>query len=590
MYFKKLFFIPVIMSVLASCSTNLTKITGVQGDHYQQMHRDLDKNIPKLLKQKNVASMVVLVIDDQQIVYANGFGYADREGQLSALPDTVYSIGSISKLFTATAIMQLQERGKVDIDKPLHTYLPEFSINTPYGQEGITLRRIMTHHSGLPSDYDKGFSRYSASETLLTDLANDYIAFKPGTVHSYSNLGYGLLGRVIEEVSGLSYEQYLQQYIFQPLKMKNAFVGIQNSLVMARAYEENKRQQPIEIRDRAAGDINMSANDLALFAKAMLQYTSDDLAQSSTLLTNDSVNEMWHPQNEHIVLDGGLKMGLGWILSYPDEGLETMQDLAWHNGSTIYYHSSLMMNRKEKLAVIVLSNSAEAATVNEEVANNTLLAAMASKSGYTYVDYEPPGKRVTQFTPEQVAILSGRYLSSSLGDFTIEGNVNKLRAVVDGLPITLLPMNDGTLSINLRLFGLIPLNTKESKNVRLQTIEHEGQQLIRVNNGPAIAQKVTDKILPEYCEVFLGSYHLVNPDPLHDRIGLKILTLSEANGYIKAELKMKKETSQLFFDVVNEQRAKVIGYDRSLGGSAIFQTDEKGRQVILYSGLKFIKD
>ena len=591
MYLLKIFASTCMLTIVASCTKVSTEIASNQGDNYQTMRRDLNTKIPKLIKKQDVASLVVLVIDGQETVYAKGFGYADKENNITASPEIAYRSGSISKLFTATALMQLQEQGKIDIDKPLSTYLPDFSIKSPYGLQGITLRRMMTHHSGLPSDFEKGFSSYAANRTLLSDLRQEYVAFKPDTVHAYSNLGYGLLGRVIEQVSGMSYEDYLHKHIFAPLGMTNAFVGFNDSPTMARAYEKGKRQKPVEIRDRAAGDISLSANDLALFAKAMLMHANEGSSKPIKMLSRDSVSQMWRAQNTHVSLDSGLDMGLGWILSYPTENLETMEHLVWHNGSTIYFSSSLLMNTRENVAVIVLSNSLEAdSELTDNIAKNTLLAAMASKSGYQPISYKPNSIVVAQFSQAQVETLQGRYLSPFLGDFVIEGDTQKLRTAFDGIPVRLKPMNDGEFGIDLRLFGLIPIKNKFTSDLRLNLIKQEGELLIKAVHGPVIAQKVSENKLPDSWKSFLGTYKLANPDPLHIKFGVKSLRMSEADGFIKGELRMKDHTDTYFFEIVGEQRAKAIGYGRGLGGSAWFRKDISGKHSIEYSGLRFVKN
>ena len=109
------------------------------------------------MSKHDVTGLSIALVDDQQVIWARGFGFADKERNLPAAAETVYRVGSISKRFTATAAMQLAERGKLDIDRPLATYLPGFSIKSRFPEAGsITPRTLMTHHAGLPSDRLKG--------------------------------------------------------------------------------------------------------------------------------------------------------------------------------------------------------------------------------------------------------------------------------------------------------------------------------------------------------------------------------------------------------------------------------------------------
>ncbi|WP_239649871.1 serine hydrolase domain-containing protein [Methylocucumis oryzae] len=130
------------------------------------------------------------------MVWAQGFGYADAANKIPATPETVYRMGSISKLFTDTLVMQLAEQGKLNIDKPLQTYLPDFWIKTRFTDAGpITPRNIMTHHSGLPGDMSNGMwiQQPKPFSQLVGQLKDEYIAYPPNTIWSYSNLGLNVI-------------------------------------------------------------------------------------------------------------------------------------------------------------------------------------------------------------------------------------------------------------------------------------------------------------------------------------------------------------------------------------------------------------
>lgn len=136
-------------------STQLTK--------YCELKEKLSSIISAEMKRHKITGVSIAVNDDGKTVWSEGFGYSDKEERIAATPHTVYRIGSITKVFTATAIMQLVEHGLLDLDKPVSDYLPEFTINTRFTQsKSITIRDLMTHHSGLPSDNLNGFYTRSA--------------------------------------------------------------------------------------------------------------------------------------------------------------------------------------------------------------------------------------------------------------------------------------------------------------------------------------------------------------------------------------------------------------------------------------------
>ena len=171
-----------------------------QGD-YQYVKDYMSWYINREMKKKKTVGLSIALVDGEHIVWQQGFGYADKENNVKATPETIFRAGSISKLFNAMATMKLVEQGKLDIDRPLTDYLPEFQIKTRFGStDGITPRTIMAHHSGMPGDWvDDMWSKDPQSFTRLVHLIKDeYVAYPPNTVLSYSNLGVTLLGGVCQ--------------------------------------------------------------------------------------------------------------------------------------------------------------------------------------------------------------------------------------------------------------------------------------------------------------------------------------------------------------------------------------------------------
>jgi len=141
---------------IAGCSSAPTRPESVGRGDYAKV-AEFSALVRHEMKKRDVTGLSIALVDDQRVVWAEGFGYADKDGSVPASPETVYRAGSISKLFTATAAMQLAERGRLGIDRPLGDYLPGFSIRTRFTDAApVTPRSIMAHHSGLPSDYLKG--------------------------------------------------------------------------------------------------------------------------------------------------------------------------------------------------------------------------------------------------------------------------------------------------------------------------------------------------------------------------------------------------------------------------------------------------
>ena len=223
----------VLLSFTAGCATvPLTERPEVvrMGD-YSIVESFASSLIEQEMKINKITGLSIAVVDDQRIVWSEGFGFADKSGDLRASADTVYNVGSVSKLITATAVMQLAEQGKIDIDAPIQTYLPEFRIKTRFPDAGpVTVRSMLTHHSGMPSDYLKGWvlgmeppeGNADAFMELAGQLGDEYIASPPENVFSYSNLSYSLLGAVVSRVSGEDFSGYVDRHILEPLGMSHS--------------------------------------------------------------------------------------------------------------------------------------------------------------------------------------------------------------------------------------------------------------------------------------------------------------------------------------------------------------------------------
>src|SRR3954469_18900491 len=174
----------------------------------------LDTLIPSQLRNRNIAGAVVSVVKDGQVLFQKGYGYADVEEKKPVQPNqTLFRPGSISKLFTATAVMQLVEQGKVDLDRDVNDYL-DFAIPKTYA-EPVTLRQLLTHTGGFEETLKNLFVAHESDmKPLRAYLVNEMPAriFLPGKIPSYSNYGFTLVGYIIERVSGENFDRYIENH------------------------------------------------------------------------------------------------------------------------------------------------------------------------------------------------------------------------------------------------------------------------------------------------------------------------------------------------------------------------------------------
>ena len=205
--------------------------------------------ILRAMKKDAIPGLSIVVSDANGILFTEGFGKADKDGK-AFTADTLSAIGSVSKLFTATAIMNLAQEGKLDLDAPVSHYLPDFKPRT-WGPspDGITVRNLLCHESGLQSDVLEdwnpgGLFRDQADRPYADNAkiaSNTTICYEPYTINSYSNFGYSILGLIVESASGMSFNDYVVKEVLTPIGMDSSSFTFRKDLTERYAQGLNKR-------------------------------------------------------------------------------------------------------------------------------------------------------------------------------------------------------------------------------------------------------------------------------------------------------------------------------------------------------------
>ena len=316
----------------------------------------LDALIPAQLQNRDIAGAVIAVVKDGQVFLAKGYGYADFAGKKPVVADkTLFRPGSISKVFTATAVMQLVEQGKLDLDRDVNDYL-DFAIPKTY-PEPVTLRRILTHTAGFEDTLKNLFVPGAREMRPLRDYlitAMPARIFPPGTVPSYSNYGLTLAGYIVERVSGEPFQKYIAAHILTPLRMDhssfaqplpenlaaNMSPGYLTAAQGARAFEF--------VTASPAGALSATATDMT---RLMLALLGEGTLEGATILKPESVRAMEARQFElHPALHA-----IGFIvMDYSMNG----QRAVGHGGDTIYFHSDMMLMPDAHIGLFISYNSA----------------------------------------------------------------------------------------------------------------------------------------------------------------------------------------------------------------------------------------
>lgn len=312
--------------------------------------------IEKTLKEKQLASISVAVAKDGKIIWEEGFGWADRERRIPATAHTPYSLASVNKPITATAIMMLNQAGKLDVNAPIENYLGNVRLQGHAGStEGVTARRLMAHSAGLPG---LSFFRLDGGEPASSEQTISrygIVTYEPGTRFEYSNIGLTVLGRAIEQVSGESYGDYLRRNIFNPLGMTRTSLGQHSSWASEAAvrYDTQGRAMRFYMTDHpASGDVWSSAHDMALFS---MFHLGTLLSTQKEILSREKVLEMQQPVSALGQALGASmassKVGANWFLSNV-RGHRRVSHTGGQPGVAAY----LDLYPDQKLAIVVLSN------------------------------------------------------------------------------------------------------------------------------------------------------------------------------------------------------------------------------------------
>ena len=315
----------------------------------------LDALIPSQLQNRNIAGGVVSVVKDGQVLFQKGYGYADFEAKKPVLPgETLFRPGSISKLFTATAVMQLVEHGKLDLDRDVNDYL-DFAIPKTY-PEPVTLRQLLIHTAGFEETLKNLFVAHESNmKSLRAYLVNQMPAriLPPGKVPSYSNYGLTLAGYIVERVSGEKFERYIDNHILKPLRMTNSTfdqpLPPQLAPQMSKGYlTASKKPRDFEFVQAApAGALTTTAADMTRF---MLAFLEDGAVDGVSILKPETVRQMETRQSElHPRLNG---LGITFI----EYSMDPVRIIG-HGGDTVYFHSDMVLVPDAHVGYFISYNS-----------------------------------------------------------------------------------------------------------------------------------------------------------------------------------------------------------------------------------------
>ena len=338
-------------------------INAQNNDNYSELIKECEDFIIQKMESDNIVGVSAAILIDGSVIWENGFGYADKENKVPMTENTVVNIASATKTFTALAIMQLQEKGLLDINQPLNKYLPQFHPKTRGEDlEQLTIKSVITHSSGIQTDILKNSDMGSGKYTDVLGFINEtYLLYPPGMVESYSNSGYNILGHLIKEVSKQDYPEYIKNSIFTPLGMSNSGFIMDSLKNRTKVYSGGKSMHEYGFRDIASGGIYTDINDFIKYAKGLMDAYN---GMSSSLIKTTSIQEMFTFHSDNAMIESN-KKGLGWFM-YKNDSVFAVT----HAGDAVTGHAEICLIPEENTAVMILINSAEGESLRRDFCFN----------------------------------------------------------------------------------------------------------------------------------------------------------------------------------------------------------------------------
>lgn len=309
----------------------------------------IDRAVEEGMELYGIPGLAIGVVKDGQTVYLKGYGKADDNGR-PVMPDTPFILGSVSKSFTSLAVMQLAEKGMLDLDTAAESYLPGVILAVPQGARAINVRDLLQHTSGL-STYD-GRSMLTIKgrnlEEALIRIGGLTAVKRPGESFQYSNANYILLGAIVEQVSGLSYSEYMKEHVFKPLEMTNSSADSALTQIngLADGYQRifgklTATHRSVRASNVPAGYLAASAEDMTHFLIAQME---GGRYGDASLLSKQGMEEMHRGTPR-------LPYGMGWFIT---------PSVIAHGGDAENFHADVILLPEKGWAISVLMNTNDA--------------------------------------------------------------------------------------------------------------------------------------------------------------------------------------------------------------------------------------
>jgi CubicO group peptidase (beta-lactamase class C family) len=319
---------------------------------------EIERFVQDEMAAQRIPGLALGIVEDDRIAYVRGFGTADDSGR-DVTPQTPFIIGSVSKSFTALAVMQLVEANKIELAAPVQRYLPWFRVADEKASAEITVRHLLNHTSGLSTKTGRSFqgngdTSDTALEQAVRKLKSAALTAPVGSKHEYSTVNYSVLGLIVQTVAGQSYERYVQTRILDPLQMRNSYTSEAAAQPQGLATGHNywfgqprAAELPYNRGLIPAGYLISSAEDMTHYLISQLNGGRYD---GTSVLSPEGIGELHRPAVQTPEAD--TSYGMGWFVG-PRNDIPAIH----HQGETFNFHANIVLVPQSRRGVVVLMNA-----------------------------------------------------------------------------------------------------------------------------------------------------------------------------------------------------------------------------------------
>lgn len=548
----------------------------------------LNKEIEKICKKNRLMGANVALFNNERIVYSYNYGYVNKAQNMKSKNDSLYMIGSNTKVMTAVCILKLMEEGLLSLEDDIKKFIPEFEVKSTFDYDKITIGNLLMHRSGLLGDmYHLIADKKGDFHDVISELKDTYLVAKPGTMFAYSNVGYTVLGIIIERVSGLTYQEYIDKTIAKPLgigihflQTKEEMKPFSNKISLCYNRKGKEAEEPLGTMLPAGSNTYMTISDFVKFGQIFLK-------KDGTVLKKETLELMETLECPEKIDNEFCNGGYGLLHNMYNFG-EGVGKVWGHGGDTMYHHSVFYYIPEQNIGVMVFTNNEQGHYVAEEMANEVVFSYLKEK-GIALKEYSYSYNYIQADCDKYV----GKYMLPIGVCEVRKGNRGELVTKIKGLSVNLKLCEDGFFKLcsNNLLLQFPPIK-KELGKLRIKFADYMGKEVVIVeerkkNNKLQMpfGCRYEETEIPDSFRTACGRYKLANEN-LKEIKGSCLLSIKGDALILKMNLLGIKGSAYL--KSAADNLAFVQGYGRGTGNDVTLR-EENDALYLTWCGLKFRK-